>query len=284
MDTQQTDFDIEMNLVLEAIYLKYNYDFRDYSKASMKRRLQLALTNLNCDSLSALQLQILRDPEFFTKVLQYLTIPVSEMFRDPSYFRSFREKVVPVLKTYASLKVWIAGCSTGEEVYSFAILLHEEGLLDRTIIYATDINAKSLEMAEAGIYKMADMKKFTVNYQLSGGKAAFSDYYTAGSDGAIFNKSLKRKVIFTDHSLSTDSVFSETQFVSCRNVLIYFERKLQDRALGLFHDSLCRKGFLGIGKKESIVFSKYGKAFDPIAKDDRIFQKTGKLHGSEDDS
>ncbi|MDD4972715.1 MAG: protein-glutamate O-methyltransferase CheR [Bacteriovorax sp.] len=273
MDNQNSDFEIELGLLLEAIYLKYKYDFRDYSRASLKRRMSLALRELNCATLSALQDKILHDPIIFSELLQYLTIPVTEMFRDPSYFRAIREKVIPVLKTYPSLKIWVAGCSTGEEAYSYAILLKEEGLLDRTIIYATDINAKSLQKAQAGVFGLDDIQKFTKNYQRSGGKATFSDYYTANFDAAIFHKSLKSNITFTDHSLSTDSVFSETQFISCRNVLIYFDRKLQDRALGLFYESLGRKGFLGLGPKETIEFSKYAKAFDTIIEKERIYQK-----------
>lgn len=267
------DFEVEQSLLLESIFEKYQYDFRDYSAASTKRRISLAMKLLNCTTISELQDKILHDPALFFELLQYLTVPTTEMFRDPSYFRSVREKVIPVLKTYPSLKIWIAGCSTGEEAYSMAILLNEEGLLDRTIIYATDINPSSLKKAEAGIFKLDDMKKFTTNYQLSGGKTSFSDYYTADSHAAIFDKSLKKKITFTEHSLSTDSVFSETHFISCRNVLIYFQRKLQDRALGLFYDSLCRKGFLGLGPKETIELSKFVNVFDPIDETNKIYQK-----------
>ena len=281
MNSENPNFDIELNLLLEAIYLKYKYDFRGYSQASMKRRVSQAQIKLNCMTISALQEKILYDPNIFSELLQFLTVPVSEMFRDPTYFSSIREKVIPILKTYPSLKFWIAGCSTGEEVYSFAILLKEEGLLDRSIIYATDINAKSLEKAEAGVFLLDDIKKFTHNYQQAGGKNAFSDYYNAHFDAAIFDKSLKRNIVFTDHSLSTDSVFSETHFISCRNVLIYFERKLQDRAISLFHESLCRKGFLGLGPKETIEFSSCSKGFDPIIEINRIYQKNDNLQKQE---
>lgn len=273
MDNEIQNVEIELKLLLEAIYLKYKYDFRNYSQASMKRRMSLALIELNFSSMSALQYQVIRDPNVFSELLQYLTVPVTEMFRDPSFFRAIRETVIPILKTYPSLKIWIAGCSTGEEVYSYAILLKEEGLLDRTIIHATDINAKSLEKAEAGVFELENIQKFTNNYQRAGGKAAFSDYYTAHFDAAIFDKSLKNNITFTDHSLATDSVFSETQFISCRNVLIYFDRKLQDRALSLFYESLGRKGFLGLGPKETIAFSKYLNAFDVIEEKERIYQK-----------
>jgi chemotaxis protein methyltransferase CheR len=202
-----------------------------------------------------------------------LTVPVSEMFRDPGYFRAVRERVVPVLRTYPSLKVWVAGCSTGEEAYSLAILLREEGLLERTIVYATDINPRTLQQAEAGVYDIDRLAGFSENYRRSGGRASLSDYYTARYGRAVLDRSLKRHIVFSDHSLATDSVFAEVQLVSCRNVLIYFKRELQDRAIGLFHEALCRRGFLGIGSKESLLWSAYAKAFDDVAGEDRIFQK-----------
>jgi chemotaxis protein methyltransferase CheR len=267
------DFDIELVQFFEVIYLKFGHDFRNYSKASMKRRVSQALAQLKCDSLSTLQEKLFSDSGLFSELLSFLTIPVSEMFRDPSYFLSIREKVIPLLMTYPSLKIWIAGCSTGEEAYSFAILLKEEGLLDRTIIYATDINPISLKKAEAGIFKLSEIQKFKMNYLKAGGKADFSDYYSANVNSVIMDKSLKKVITFTDHSLSTDNVFSETHFVSCRNVLIYFEKELQERAIGLFHDSLCRKGFLGLGPKESLQFTKYAEAFDELIREDRIYQK-----------
>lgn len=273
MDKHSIDFENELNILLETIFQKYKYDFREYSRASMKRRVNQALIILNCENIAALQYKIMKDAYVFTELLQYLTVPVSEMFRDPAYFRAFREQIVPVLKTYPSLKIWIAGCSTGEEVYSFAILLKEEGLLDRTIIYATDINAKSLEKAETGIFSLDEIQKFTKNYQQSGGNSEFSNYYTAGSNAAVFDKSLKKNITFSDHSLSTDNVFSETHFISCRNVMIYFERNLQNRALRLFHESLCRKGFLGLGPKETVEFSQFAKSFDLISEVNKLYQK-----------
>ncbi|RYF81659.1 MAG: protein-glutamate O-methyltransferase CheR [Comamonadaceae bacterium] len=258
---------------MEAIYLRYNHDFRDYTGASQKRRVAHALTQMDFRSISALQEQVLRDPDVFVRLLQYLTVPVSEMFRDPSYFLALREHVMPVLHTYPSIKIWVAGCSTGEEVYSLAILLREEGLLERALIYATDINPQSLEKARQGIFPAEAVRGYTANYQRAGGRSAFSDYYTAAYGHARFDPALCANVIFADHSLATDSVFAETQLVSCRNVLIYFNRKLQDRALGLFLDSLCHRGFLGLGSKESIDFSAHGEQFTPVARADRIFRK-----------
>ncbi|MNP26087.1 Chemotaxis protein methyltransferase [compost metagenome] len=207
-------------------------------------------------------------------LLQYLTIPVSEMFRDPEHFLAIRRDVVPLLKTYPSIKVWIAGCSTGEEVYSMAILLREEGLLERTIIYATDINPRSLEKARQGIYPMENVRGFTANYQKAGGLCSFADYYTAAYGNAMFDSSLRENVTFADHSLATDSVFSETQLISCRNVLIYFNKKLQERALGLFHESLCRRGFLVLGSKETLDFSAYSAQFTTLARQERIYRKS----------
>jgi chemotaxis protein methyltransferase CheR len=266
--------DIEIRLLIEAIYLKYSYDFRDYSGASIKRRVLHAVRQFECATVSALQERVLHDPSVFMQLLQYLTIPVSEMFRDPGHFLALREEVVPHLKTWPSIKIWIAGCSTGEEVYSMAILLREEGLLERTIIYATDINPSSLEKAKQGIYSMQNMREYTENYQKAGGRRAFSDYYTAAYGNAIIDSSLRENVTFADHSLATDSVFSETQLISCRNVLIYFNKTLQDRAFGLFHDSLCHRGFLVLGSKETLDFSAYANRFDALVKPERIYRKS----------
>jgi chemotaxis protein methyltransferase CheR len=271
--TLSPQFDIELKVLFESIYLKYNYDFRHYSLSSMKRSLVHAMNRMGCPTLSVLQTKVLHDSECFYDLLQSLTIPVSEMFRDPSYFLALREKVIPYLKTYPSLKIWVAGCSTGEEVYSLAILLQEEDLLERTILYATDINSRSLEKAEKGSLSKNAIEKFTQNYKESGGKRSLSDYYTTASDSVTFNGALKKNITFTDHSLVTDAVFSETHLISCRNVLIYFDRGLQDRVIGLFHESLCGQGFLGLGFHETIQFSQYAKYFDPFMKKDRIFQK-----------
>lgn len=263
----------ELRLLMEAVYLKYSYDFRDYAGASQKRRVLQALRQLDCPTIPDLQAKVLNDPEVFMQLLQYLTIPVSEMFRDPPFFLALRQQVIPRLQTYPSLKIWIAGCSTGEEAYSLAILLREEGLLERSLIYATDINAKSLNKARQGIFALGSIKGHTAKYQNAGGKQAFSDYYTAAYDTAIFDKSLRENITFADHSLATDSVFSETQLILCRNVLIYFNKKLQDRALGLFHESLSHRGFLGLGSKESIDFSAYATRFEPLDRPARIFRK-----------
>jgi len=268
-----TDFDIELTLLIDAIYLKYHYDFRGYAVASLKRRLRAALPRFGCTTLSQLQDKLMHDAAIFPALLDFLTVPVSEMFRDPSYFRSLRETVVPLLRTYPSLKVWVAGCSTGEEVYSLAILLKEEALLSRTIIYATDINPQTLQKAEAGVYDVERIAGFTENHRRSGARSSLSDHYTAAYGRAVFDKSLKKNIVFSDHSLATDSVFAEVHLVSCRNVLIYFNRELQDRAIGLFREALCRKCFLGIGAKESLRFSSHADAFVDVVPQDRIYQK-----------
>jgi len=272
---QQKIDDIEIRLLLEAIFAEFHYDFRGYSMASLKRRLTQARDRYGLKTFSQLQDKILHDPEVMPQMLPFLTVQVSDFFRDPAYFRAIREQVIPHLRTYPSIKVWIAGCSTGEEVYSFVILFREEGLEDRTIFYATDINPEALRKAEAGVYGLERVQQFTENHRKSGGKSSLSDYYTAAYGGASFDKTLKKNVVFSDHSLVTDSVFAEVQLISCRNVLIYFDRPLQDRAIGLFKDALSRKGFLGLGTKENIRFSQYSYAFADFARDERIYQRQG---------
>jgi chemotaxis protein methyltransferase CheR len=268
-------FDIETGLLLEGIYQKYRSDFRDYTKSSVRRRLALAIDHFGCATISELQARVLGDPEAYDQLLRFLTVPTSEMFRDPEYFLAIRREIVPLLQTYPSVKIWIAGCSTGEEVYSFAILLREEGLLPRTILYATDINPMSLRKAEAGIYALDQISLFTKNYQKSGGKAAFSDYYDVTLNAAVFDPSLRENVVFADHSLATDSVFAEVQLVSCRNVLIYFNRELQTRVFRLFYDALSLRGFLGLGSKETIRFSPMSAGFDTFSEKARIYRKKG---------
>ena len=268
-----TDTDVELHLLIDAIYLKYHYDFRRYAAASLKRRLTAALARFNCGNFSELHSRVLHEPTIFPALLDFLTVPVSDMFRDPAYFRSLRATVVPLLRTYPSLRIWVAGCSTREVVYSLAILLREEGQLSRSLIYATDINPHVLQKASAGVYEVERIAGFTQAHRRSGGNSSLSDYYTAAYGRAVFDKSLKEHIVFSDHSLATDSVFAEVQLVSCRNVLIYFNRDLQDRALGLFRDALCRKGFLGIGSKESLRFSAHRDSFSEVVREDRIYQK-----------
>ncbi|HKT76304.1 MAG TPA: CheR family methyltransferase [Sphingobium sp.] len=265
--------EVELDLLLEAIWRHYHYDFRGYSRGSLHRRLARAQQRHGCESLSQLQHHLLRDPAVFADLMGFLTIQVSEMFRDPAYFRALRELVVPHLKTYPSLKIWIAGCANGEEFYSLAILFREEGLEDRTIFYCTDISPAALEKAEAGIYDLDRIAQFTENHRLSGGKRSLSDYYTAAYGAAMFDKSLRRRAVFAEHNLASDQVFAEVQLVSSRNVLIYFDRDLQDRALGLFGESLVRGGFLGLGAKESLRFSRYSDGFADFNEAEKIYRR-----------
>lgn len=270
---RRSDSDLELEFLLGAIFHKYHYDFRHYSEASLKRRVQAARVHFDCGTISCLQERVLHEPGVFRKLLDFLTVPVSELFRDPSYYRSLRERVVPYLRTYPSIKVWIAGCATGEEAYSFAIVLAEEGLLGRSQIYATDISPQSLRTAEEGVYDVDRFARFSANYVSAGGRASLADYYTARYSSAVIDRELRKAILFSDHSLATDAAFAEVELVSCRNVLIYFEKELQDRAIGLLKESLCRKGFLGLGLKETLRFSSHAAAFDVLVRNDRIYQR-----------
>lgn len=271
-----TGRDLEIRLLLEAIFDRYHYDFRAYAMASLRRRLAQACDRLGVSTISGLQERVLHEPDAFTQLLQYLTVQVSDMFRDPEFFLALRRQVVPLLATYPSIKVWCAGCSTGEEAYSLAILLHEEGLLDRSIIYATDINAQALREAAAGVYPLDRLRGFTENHRRSGGTTSLSDYYHGSADAsgaAIFDAALRRRVTFSDHSLATDHVFSEVHLVTCRNVLIYFDHALQTRALKLFAEALIERGFLGLGSKESLRFTEAAPLFADFAMRERIYRK-----------
>ena len=268
--------DLEVRLLLEAIFDRYHYDFREYAMASLKRRLSQACDMLQVATLSGLQERVLHEPEAFATLLQYLTVQVSDMFRDPEFFLALRTQVLPVLATYPSIKVWCAGCSAGEEAYSLDILLHEEGLLDRYIIYATDINAQALRMASSGVFTLSRLRGFTENHRRAGGVTSLSDYYhSSGSDAAIMDSALRRKITFSDHSLATDNVFSEVHLITCRNVLIYFDHALQTRALRLFAESLVHHGFLGLGSKESLRFTEAVDLYTDFSMPERIYRKKG---------
>ena len=273
MDEETALFDLEVQLMLEAVYRRYQHDFRDYAVTSVRRRMRQAMKHFGCDDLGQLQHLLLHDGARFRQALQFFTVQVSEMFRDPAYFCALREQVVPVLRTYPSLKVWVAGCSHGEEAWSLAVLLQEEALLDRTLIYATDINPAALEAAEGGIYPLERMADYSRNYQAAGGRRSLSDYYTAAYGGARFDPALVRHMVFADHSLATDSVFSEVHLVSCRNVLIYFNRALQDRAIGLFRDALVPRGFLGLGSRETLQFGRHAEAFELCMAAERLYRR-----------
>lgn len=267
--------DGQLDDLLAAVFERYHYDFRDYARSSLRRRVAAALLRLGAADVPALIDRITADPAAFAALLPYLTLQVSDLFRDPSYFRSFREHVVPVLATYPSRKIWVAGCSTGEEAYSLAIVLKEESLLDRTRIYATDIHPDSLRAAETGVYAIDRARVFTDNHRQSGARGSLAEHYTAAYERIVFHRDLRDHIVFADHSLATDTVFAEVEVVSCRNVLIYFNRELQDRAIGLFRESLVRRGFLGLGPRETLRFSAHHNAFTPLVERDRWYQKTG---------
>jgi chemotaxis protein methyltransferase CheR len=264
---------IEVDLLLEGIYRHYGFDFRSYAYSSLKRRLWKRIFAEGLSSISELQSRVLHDPAMMEKLLLDLSINVSFMFRDPSFYRCFREKVVPVLRTYPFIRVWHAGCSTGEEVYSMAILLEEEGLYERARIYATDINEVVLQTARNGIYAAERMQEYTQNYLRAGGTRAFSEYYTAKYDAAIFSESLMRNVVYSQHNLVTDRSFSEFNVILCRNVLIYFDRALQERVHTLFYESLVPFGYLGLGSKESLRFSKYEACYEHIDDREKLYRR-----------
>ncbi len=270
-DTENEE--IELQLLLEAIYLKYSYDFREYARASIKRRIlhRLALSGL--PNLSVMQHRLLSDREFFDTLLGDLSINVSEMFRDPSFYKALRDHVIPILRTYPFLRIWHAGCSTGEEVYSMAIVLQEEALYERAQIYATDFNDVVLQQAKEGIYPVECVKDYTGNYQKSGGRKAFVEYYTAKHNSIIMDRALKTRMVFANHNLVTDGVFGEMNLIFCRNVLIYFNKTLQNRVFKLFYDSLCHRGLLCLGSKESLRFSAYADYFEEVVTNEKIYRK-----------
>ena len=271
-DVSNTE-NIELELLLQAIFLQYGYDFRDYSRAHVKRRVKHRLMQEGLKSISELQNKILHNKESFEKIVRDLSINVTEMFRNPDFYKSIREKVIPMLKTYPFLKIWHAGCATGEEVYSFAIMLKEEGLLERTQIYATDFNSHVIHKAQKGIFSIRNIKEYTANYQKAGGKESFSDYYHANNELVIFDKSLNRNIVFAEHNLVTDGVFAEVNMIVCRNVLIYFNRDLQNNVLKLLHKSLITGGFLALGTKESLMFSDEERKYKVIDAKQKIFKK-----------
>jgi len=265
--------DIEIQLLIEAVYHRWGYDFRAYSKAHIKRRVLHHLSKSGLESVSHLQHQILYNKNSFFEFFQDLSINTTEMFRDPLFFLSLREKVLPLLKDQAGFKIWHAGCASGEEVYSMAIMLLEEGLLDRCQIYATDFNPVTLKKAREAIYSLSEMKVNSSNYLKSGGKATLSDYYHARYNSAIMEKSLRDRIVFAEHNLVTDDVFGEMELVICRNTLIYFTKELQNRVLRLFYNSLGEGGFLCLGSKESLAFSDYQNVFDPFISKWKIYRR-----------
>ena len=264
---------IEIELFLEGIFRHYGFDFRSYAYASIRRRLWRRIEAEGLKTVSALQEKALHEPEMMERLLLDLSINVTAMFRDPAFYLAFRQKVVPHLRTYPFIRIWHAGCSTGEEVYSMAILLEEEGLYDRARIYATDINEVVVHRARAGIFPLERMQEYTENYIRAGGTRSFSEYYVAKYDGALFSPSLQRNVVFSQHNLVTDRSFAEFNVILCRNVLIYFDRELQARVHGLFHESLVHLGILCLGSKESLRLSQYEDNYEELSAADRIYRK-----------
>jgi len=264
---------LEIELLLEGIFRRYGFDFRAYAYASIRRRLWKRIEAEGLGTVTALADRVLHDPSMMDRLLMDLSINVTAMFRDPSFYAAFRKDVVPILKTYPFFRIWHAGCSTGEEVYSMAILLEEEGIYDRARIYATDINEVVLQKAKSGIFLLERMQEYTENYLKAGGRRAFSEYYTAKYDGALFKPSLIQNVVFSQHNLVTDRSFAEVNVILCRNVLIYFDRSLQQRVHGLFYDSLSTFGILALGSKESLRLSKYEDCYEPVNPREKIYKK-----------
>jgi chemotaxis protein methyltransferase CheR len=265
---------IEIELLLEAIHRRYQFDFRDYARASLRRRLWRRAHAEGLGTLSALQDRVLHDPACMERLLVDLSVTTTSMFRDPSFWRSFREKVVPVLRTHPFLRIWTAGCSTGQETYSMAILLEEEGLLERSRIYATDVNVNVLSRARGGIFPLARVQAAAADYVRAGGTRSFSDYYSAGYDSARFRRSLSANVVWAQHNLVSDASFNEFHVVLCRNVLIYFGKPLQDRVHELVHASLAPFGVLGLGARESLRFTAREDDYEAVDRDERLYRRT----------
>jgi len=264
---------LEIELLLEAIQRCYGYDFRGYALASLRRRLWHRVYGESLETISGLQERILHDPAAMDRLLRDLSINVTEMFRDPSFHRALRTHVFPILRTYPFIRVWNAGCSTGEEIYSVAIALHEEGLLERARIYATDIDEAALQRARSGAFPLERMQLYTENYQRAGGTESFSSYYSADGDVARFDPALAAGTVFAQHNLVTDGSFNEFQLIVCRNVLIYFGADLQEKVLGLFGASLTRLGILALGRKESLRHSRHAEEYEPLVDAEKIFRR-----------
>nr|WP_205003492.1 protein-glutamate O-methyltransferase CheR [Scopulibacillus daqui] len=264
---------IEIALLLEGIYRYYGFDFRNYSIQFIKRRIWHRMRTDNIENISGLQERVFHDPKMMEKLLSDLSINVTEMFRDPSFFSSFRTKVVPILRDYPFIRIWHAGCSTGEEVYSMAILLYEEGLYEKTRIYATDINGSVIKSAQKGLFPLNRMKKYTKNYLEAGGTRSFSEYYIVKHEHASFHPFLAKNIAFAQHNLVSDQSFNEFHVIICRNALIYFNKLLQSRVHQLLYDSLSLSGILGLGSKESIQFSGIANYYEEVDSVEKIYRK-----------
>ena len=264
---------LEIELLLEGVFRHYGFDFRSYAFASIRRRLWKRVEGEELQTVSELAARILHDPDAMERLLLDLSVNVTAMFRDPTFYLEFRERIVPLLRTYPFIRIWHAGCSTGEEVFSMAILLEEEGLYDRARLYATDINDVVLQRARQGIFPLDRMQEYTENYIRAGGKRSFSEYYTAKYDGALFSPTLTRNIVFSQHNLVTDRSFSEFNVIFCRNVLIYFDKTLQNRVQSLFYDSLVMFGVLALGSKESLKFSQYEPCYEKLSPAEKLYRK-----------
>ncbi len=267
--------DIEFKLVQSAIKLRYGHCFEFYAQSSLKRRLLHHVGKLELNCLTDIIGPIIRDEAFFESLLNTVSVPVTEMFRDPEFFKALREKIIPLLETYPRVNIWHAGCATGEEVYSMAIMLEEEGIADKCKIFATDFNGQTLDKARTGIFALEKMKLYTENYYRAGGKSSFSDYYDAHDNNIKMVERLTKNVTFARHNLATDNVFGQFNLILCRNVLIYFGRQLQDRVFSLFHDSMAPLGYLCLGSHESIDYSKSRQQFKTIIERSKIYRKHG---------
>jgi chemotaxis protein methyltransferase CheR len=265
--------DVEISLLLEGLYRVHGFDFREYSRASIKRRILEMMLGEKLGTISSFQNRILHDPACLDRFLLGLSVHATSMFRDPSFYLTFRKKVVPLLRTYPTVQIWVAGCSTGEEVYSLAILLQEEQIYQRCRIYATDISHSVLRKARDGIFPLAAMREYTANYHQAGGTHDFSDYYTAQYDSVIFRAALKNNVVFSEHNLATDGSFNEFQVIMCRNVMIYFNKDLQARVHNLLYDSLSMFGVFGLGNKESLKFTSRAAFYEHLNDNDKLYRK-----------
>ena len=264
---------LEIELLLEGVFRHYGFDFRAYAYASIRRRLWKRVEGEGLGTISQLQARILHDADAMERLLLDLSVNITSMFRDPVFYREFRAKVVPLLRTYPFIRIWHAGCSTGEEVFSMAILLEEEGLYDRARLYATDINDVVLQRAKQGIFPLERMQEYTENYIKAGGTRSFSEYYTAKYDGALFSPALTRNIVFSQHNLVTDRSFSEFHVIFCRNVLIYFDKTLQNRVHRLFYESLVMFGVLALGSKESLKFSQFEPCYEKLSSTEKLYKK-----------
>jgi chemotaxis protein methyltransferase CheR len=272
-ESQEPLKDEQIRILIDHIVERYGFDFRDYAFASLRRRISSILRSERLDSIAALQERILADSVAFQRFVHGISVSVTSMFRDPSFYATFRTEIVPLLATYPFIRLWLAGCSTGEEVYSIAILLHEEGLYDRSRIYATDVDVLSVKRAQEGIFPLAGMKEYSANHLKSGGKESLSTYYTADQENALFRNHLKSNIVFAQHNLVCDSSFNEFHVILCRNVLIYFNSALRERVLLLLHDSLITFGILGLGSKESLRFSDVEPCYEQFNANEKLYRR-----------